>query len=158
MIQLCSDVLTEKVIRASVVALVDKYTMKTKNLKTVTSNFMKFLLETNSKHPTISNRIKQHNSPILNEANDDGIYLDSAVDSSLSQRVNYFETMSEFCFFNNLPNATHQSKMKQLEFRSSQDIHDLFLDKLNFFVESLTLMGESHINVFTNLITHPHFK
>ena len=49
MIQLCPDVLTEKVIRACVVALIDKYTMKTKNLKTVTTNYMKFLLENNSK-------------------------------------------------------------------------------------------------------------
>ena len=150
--------MTEKVIRACVVALVDKYTMKTKNLKSVTTNFMKFLLETNSKHPPISNRIKQHNIQNSNDPNEDGIYLDSAVDSSLSQRINYFETMSEFCFFSNSSNASHASKMKQLEFRSSQDLHDLFLDKLNFFVESLTLMGESHINVFTNLITHPHFK
>lgn len=45
--------------------------------------------------------------------------------------------------------------LKQLEFRSPQDINDLNLEKLQFFIDSLSLMNESHITVFTNLITHP---
>ena len=66
--------------------------------------------------------------------------------------------MSDFCFFNNTPVQIGQQKLKQLEFRSQQDLHDLFIENLNFFVESLSLMSENHINVFTNLITHPSFK
>jgi hypothetical protein len=49
LLTLCSDVLTEKVIKSCLVALVDKYTMKSKALKTTIQNFMKFLLETSSK-------------------------------------------------------------------------------------------------------------
>jgi hypothetical protein len=46
---LCSEVLTEKVIKSCLVALVDKYTMKSKALKTTVQNFMKFLLDSSSK-------------------------------------------------------------------------------------------------------------
>jgi hypothetical protein len=66
--------------------------------------------------------------------------------------------MSDFCFFANSPQQISLNKLKQLEFRSKQDLHDLFIENLNFFVESLSLMGESQINIFTNLITHPNFK
>lgn len=49
LLALCSEVLTEKVIKSCLVALVDKYTMKSKALKTTVQNFMKFLLDTSSK-------------------------------------------------------------------------------------------------------------
>ena len=49
LLTLCSDVLTEKVIKSCLVALVDKYRMKSKALKTTVQNFMKFLLATSSK-------------------------------------------------------------------------------------------------------------
>jgi hypothetical protein len=49
LLALCSDVLTEKVIKSCLVALIDKYTMKSKALKATVQNFMKFLLDTNSK-------------------------------------------------------------------------------------------------------------
>ena len=32
------------------------------------------------------------------------------------------------------------------------------VEKLQFFIDSLSLMTEAHIAVFTNLITHPQFK
>jgi hypothetical protein len=34
----------------------------------------------------------------------------------------------------------------------------MFVDKLQFFIDSIALMNDNHINMFTNLITHPSFK
>ena len=48
--------------------------------------------------------------------------------------------------------------MHQLEMRGPLDMHELFIDKLQFFIDSLSLMTDEHINMFTNLITHPNFK
>jgi hypothetical protein len=48
--------------------------------------------------------------------------------------------------------------MSQLDFRGPADLHDLFVDKMQFFIDSLSLLNETHINLFTNLITHPNFK
>jgi len=72
---------------------------------------MKFLLETNSKIPP--NKL-----PIQSITDDEGAYIDSPIDSSMSLGLNYFETMSDFCFFNNTPELIGHNKLKQLEFRS----------------------------------------
>ena len=48
--------------------------------------------------------------------------------------------------------------LHQLEMRGPLDMHELFIDKLQFFIDSLALMTDEHINMFTNLITHPSFK
>ena len=48
--------------------------------------------------------------------------------------------------------------LNQLDFRGPLDMHEMFIDKLQFFIDSLSLMTDEHINMFTNLITHPNFK
>jgi hypothetical protein len=48
LIALCSDVVSEKVLCACIVGLIDKYTMKSKQLKNTVATFMKFLLNMNS--------------------------------------------------------------------------------------------------------------
>lgn len=45
LLQLCADVITEKVICACIIGLVDKYTMKSKQLKSTAQNFIKFMLQ-----------------------------------------------------------------------------------------------------------------
>ena len=37
-------------------------------------------------------------------------------------------------------------------------MHDFYSDKMQFFIDSIAQMNELHINIFTNLITHPQFK
>lgn len=64
--------------------------------------------------------------------------------------------MADFCFFQNHFKSTN--KYKQLEFRSAQDIFDINIEMLQFFVDCLAQMNERHISIFTNLITHPSFK
>lgn len=44
------------------------------------------------------------------------------------------------------------------DFKSPLDLHDLYIDKLQFFVDTLSLMSELHVNLFTSMITHPQFK
>ena len=84
--------------------------------------------------------------------------------------------MAEFCFFENVDtnyktwNKDGTSKviddkqehnsygMPQLDFRGAIDMHELFVDKLQFFIDSLGLMNESHIGMFTYLITNQNFK
>jgi hypothetical protein len=43
--------------------------------------------------------------------------------------------MADFCFFHN--KLQSGQKHKQLEFRSAQDVHDIFNDKLQFFVDCI---------------------
>ena len=38
------------------------------------------------------------------------------------------------------------------------DMHELFIDKIQFFIDSLSLMSEAHIGMFTYLITNHSFK
>jgi hypothetical protein len=48
LIALSSDVINEKVLQKCIVALIDKYTVKSKQLKNTVSFFMKFLLNQNN--------------------------------------------------------------------------------------------------------------
>jgi len=67
--------------------------------------------------------------------------------------------MAEVCFFANpIVTEVPQAPEKMLDFRSQQDLHDLEVEKLQFFIDFLSLMTEQHIQIFTNLITHPNFK
>ena len=47
LLSLCKDVLTEKVLKKSIMALIDKYTLKNKAHKQSMQQFMKSLMETN---------------------------------------------------------------------------------------------------------------
>lgn len=76
--------------------------------------------------------------------------------SKETQAVTHFEVMADFCFFQN--NFKSTNKHKQLEFRSAQDIYDINIEMLQFFVDCIAQMSDQHISVFTNLITHPSFK
>jgi len=85
--------------------------------------------------------------------------------------------MLDYCFFENddqptkvaagalkcptYPNGIDDSILKidkSLQFRSPHDLHELFIDKLQFFIDSLNLLGERHINQFSSLIFNPKFK
>jgi hypothetical protein len=79
----------------------------------------------------------------------------------VQSKNNYFGILCDFCFFNNkdpLPAKSDTKNAKKDDFKSPLDLHDLYIDKLQFFVESLSQLTEIHINLFTNLITHPQFK
>ena len=48
--------------------------------------------------------------------------------------------------------------LRQLDMRGPMDMHELYVDKLQFFIDSLALMTETHIGMFTYLITNHNFK
>ena len=94
-------------------------------------------------------------------------------DLSTSAHVtSYFEVMAEFCFFENVDTSYKHGNaegtvraiddrsehnmqgLPQLDFRGPIDMHELFIDKLQFFIDSLALMTEAHIGLFTYLITN----
>ena len=77
----------------------------------------------------------------------------------------FFEVMLDFCFFENDDEASKVAadvlKSKEsanqnvddsylkdnpsLLFRSPHDLHEQFIDRLQFFIDALNLMGESHV-------------
>jgi hypothetical protein len=63
---------------------------------------------------------------------------------SVHSKNNYFEIMCNFCFFSNDdPSATavalssKQSPLPLGDFRTPTDMHDLYIDKMQFFIDSL---------------------
>jgi hypothetical protein len=94
-----------------------------------------------------------------------------------SQRSNFFEVMLDYCFFQNDdapaqvaaevlngnkdPEKIDDSIIRKdasLQFRSPNDLHELFIDKLQFFIDALNLMAERHVNLFSALVFNPRFK
>lgn len=84
---LTSDVLTDKILKKCIVALVDKYTLKTKAHKASLTAFTKSLFDVKIK-----------------KSGDKRADLDDMYDGELSlqQRTCYFELMCDFCFFENV--------------------------------------------------------
>ena len=154
LLTLCSDVVNEKVLTKCIVALVDKYTIKSKAHKSTLQAFVKSLMEvkvrTHGKEAQSSHRT-------INNTDDD---LDDD-QISVHSKNNYFEILCEFCFFGNkdpLPATELELKKMRNDFKSPIDLHDLYIDKLQFFSDSLAQLTEIHVNLFTSLITHPQFK
>ena len=155
LLSMCSDVINEKVLTKCIIALVDKYTMKSKSHKNSLAVFMKSLME-------VKVRNRNNGPQDKKKSNDLGIGEGDEEDLiSIHSKNNYFEILCDFCFFNNQdPSSptTKQLKPHERDFKSPTDIHDLYIDKLQLFIDSLGLLNEMHINLFTTLITHPHFK
>jgi hypothetical protein len=60
LITMCNDVINEKVLTKCIVALVDKYTMKSKAHKSSLSLFMKSLMEVKMRNPaSVGNKLGQ---------------------------------------------------------------------------------------------------
>ena len=63
LITMCNDVINEKVLTKCIVALVDKYTMKSKAHKSSLSLFMKSLMEVKMRNPaSVGNKLGQKNN------------------------------------------------------------------------------------------------
>jgi hypothetical protein len=73
---------------------------------------------------------------------------------SVDCKNNFFELLCDLCFF--LNPFVHDN---DADFKTKMDEHDLFYDKIQFFIDCLhNNMNEYHINLFTQLIVHPKFK
>lgn len=62
--------------------------------------------------------------------------------------------MCNFCFFNN-----EDPQGRALEqFRSPTDLQDMYMEKMQFFIDSLQMLTEIHVNLFVQMLMHPRFK
>lgn len=88
---LTNDVISEKLLKKCIVALVDKYTLKNKSHKNSLSTFMKSLLDI---------KIKRQEKPQKNSKNFSSDFEDMMDgELSINHKTNYFELMCDFCFF-----------------------------------------------------------
>jgi len=71
---------------------------------------------------------------------------------------NYFEILCNFCFFTNDDGGLSKQPLPFGDFKTPTDLHDLYIDKMQFYIDSLGLLTEIHINLFTAMIMHPKFK
>jgi len=95
-----------------------------------------------------------------------------------AKKNSFYEVMLEQCFFENddslakvaadvlVQDAPRGQRVDDsrirgddtAQFRSPQDLHEIFVEKLQFFIDSLSLLGERHINQFNALISNKKFK
>lgn len=90
---MCADVVNERVLTKCILALVDKYTMKSKGHKNSLAQFMKVLMEVKVK------RNPDRRSNNNNHLEDDEEFDDDQMPGH--SRNNYFEVMCGFCFYFN---------------------------------------------------------
>lgn len=159
LLAMCADVINEKVLSKCILSLVDKYTMKSKSHKNTIQQFIKLLLEV---------KVRNHNRQAMvggggdrrnhsnNNNNIDSDEQDLLDDDQISvhSKNNYFEIMCNFCFLNNddpsqLPSPALKGPSTVESFKTPTDFHDLYVDKIQFFIDTLQLLTEIHINMFT---------
>jgi hypothetical protein len=188
---LCSDILPEAILRKCIIALVDKYTMKSKAQKAAAQNFMKLLIDASLAMEAKDSRSKA--VALLDEFNeieDQEIEIQDPASGKQRRKARdrqptYFDVMLECCFFKNNDKPaeaaaamlahdaaskveeTSVARLKSsralevergLQFKSPQDLHELYVDRLQFFIDSITLLEERHIKLFTALLFNPAFK
>jgi hypothetical protein len=151
---MCSDVINEKTLTKCIVAMVDKYTLKSKAHKTSLAAFMKNLLEV--KVSSHKDKTKDFTHSNNNNLETDEIDEDDQI--SVHSKNNYFEILCNFCFFSNEDPSASDYKANAGDFRSIIDLHDLYIDKLQFFIDSLSSLTEIHQNLFTAMLSNPKFK
>lgn len=99
LLSMCADVINEKVLSKCIVALVDKYTMKSKSHKNSLSQFMKMLLEVKVRnHHRGAERRNHSNNNNLDSDEHDMLDEDQI---SVHSKNNYFEIMCNVCFLSN---------------------------------------------------------
>jgi hypothetical protein len=124
---LSGDVINKNVLIKCIQAMVDKYTMKNRGHKNSMTILMKNLLEVN---------VREHgkNNPSNDTVGDSDEDVDDHI--SIESKNNYFETLVDFCFFNNKdPFPLEGSPALREDFKSPIDLHDLYVDKLQFFID-----------------------
>jgi hypothetical protein len=125
LLQMSSDVINEKTLTKCIVAMVDKYTLKSKAHKTSLTAFMKNLLEVKvSSHKDKAKELPPSNNNLETDELDDDDQI------SVHSKNNYFEILCNFCFFSNEDPSASDYKAVVGDFRSIIDLHDLYIDKL----------------------------
>ena len=163
---LCSDVMNEKVLTKCITVMVDKYTLRNRGHKNSLAIFVKNLLEVNVRQHNSNNNMRNNgNMPsnnTLGDSDEDGYH--NLIDDhqiSIRSKNNYFEIICDFCLFKNKdPFPLTQPLKYRDDFKSAQDLHDMYVDKLQFFIDHiLTAITDVHANLFTRyILNNPDFK
>jgi hypothetical protein len=95
LLAMCADVMNEAVLTKCIVALVDKYTMKSKSHKNSLSLFMKGLMEVKVRTHKRKGSLMNANMLLDTEGDLDDDQI------SVHSKNNYFEILCDFCFFQN---------------------------------------------------------
>ena len=115
LLYLTNDIMTESILKKCIVALVDKYTLKSKTHKNSMTTFMKSLMDIKLRKNLNKSRNSHHErksngapgspefSDEMNEADLSGIQGQRPTGFS-----SYFEVMTEFCFFDNMDTVYKQ--------------------------------------------------
>jgi hypothetical protein len=133
--------------------------MKSKSHKNTLQQFIKLLLEVKVRNhnrlPTVAGGGDRRNHS-NNNNNIDSDEQDMLDDDQISvhSKNNYFEIMCNFCFLNNedpsqLPPPAQKGPSTVESFKTPTDFHDLYVDKIQFFIDTLQLLTEIHIIMFT---------
>ena len=96
---MCQDVMNEKILTRCIVALVDKYTMKSKAHKNSLSIFMKSLLEVKVRNHNQKDKKQQSNNNNNLETEEINDFEEEEL--SIHSKNNYFDILCDFCFFSN---------------------------------------------------------
>lgn len=105
LLYLAGETITEPVIKKCIVALVDKYTLKSKSHKASLGAFMKTLMDVKVRRTISLNNSRAaprggtNTGPVSPEFDD---YVDANDMSGSGHTGSYFEVMAEFCFFDNV--------------------------------------------------------
>lgn len=188
LLSLCQDTMNERILRKCILALTDKYTMKNKAQKQSIQGFMKALIEMSVARLADQKQKKPSSFSELEmlEIYNHDINLENpqrptnqAKEGNQSQDT-LFDVMLDYCFFENDDEPAQVAaeilrpvgdsgasahiddsilrKEKNLQFRSPQDLHEIFIDKLQFFIDSLSMLSERHSPLFIKLLLNPKFK
>jgi hypothetical protein len=123
LLSMCNDVINEQVLTKCIVALVDKYTMKSKAHKSSLGLFMKSLIEVKMRNPNEDKKLSNNNNN-NNNNNLEGEEIDDFDEEQLSihSKNNYFEILTEFCFLNSIdPLSAKILDQTSKDFRSPLD-------------------------------------
>ena len=108
LLSLCQDIITEKILKKCILALIDKYTMKNKAQKASIQSFMKSLMDVNiNKSDPKKKAAANFNDLDMIDIFNQDIEIDpnsrgGTKQSSKSAKINnFFDVMLEYCFFEN---------------------------------------------------------
>ena len=105
LLSLCQDIITEKILKKCILALIDKYTMKSKAQKASAQAFMKSLMDVGLSKAAEKKKAASHfNDLDMIDIFNQDIDVDPhsrAAAAKAATKHNFFEVMVEYCFFEN---------------------------------------------------------
>ena len=146
LLHLSGDALTEAIVKKTTLSMIDKYTAKGKHYKNSISLFLKKILEV---------KVRPRHDRMVSGNNLDVDEYGSEEQISIQTKSNFFEVLCDLCFFENIEQLSHDS---QDEAKVLMENHEMFIEKLQFFIDMVGQLGEFHVPLFAGIMSHHRFK